>query len=81
MYQNEYHLISDQTVTPKGVLALDLNATFLPLLKVISKQLIATTILQANVSQIHTLWCDFYGQWHANGYCVIEGYIEDCVLC
>lgn len=51
--------------------------TVLAQLEVISTQLIATFIVQANISQVQRMRCDFCGQGHANGNYVLEGYIEE----
>lgn len=37
----------------------------------------ALTLVQANVNQVKILWCDFCGEGHASGHCVLEGYVEE----
>lgn len=65
---NEYRSISDQTIKLKGVLELDSNRALPAQLKVISKQLLASTLVSTNVSQVQTLRRDFYGEGHENEY-------------
>lgn len=49
------------------MLELDSNTTLLAQLEIISKQLVATTIIPTNVSLVKTLRCDFCGEGHAIG--------------
>lgn len=33
----------------------------------LSQKLVASQLAQADVSQVQTLWCDFYGEGNENG--------------
>lgn len=56
----------------QGIHAVDSNTTLATQIEELSKQLVATQLAQINVSQIHTLHCDFCGEGHANGNCTLE---------
>lgn len=71
MCQNDYRS-SERAMKQKGLHEVDLNTSLLAQIEALSKYLVATQLDQANISQIQTLRCEFYGEGHSNGNCTLE---------
>lgn len=63
---------SERGMKLKGIHAVESTLTLFTHIEALTKQLVATQLAQANVSQIQILHCDFNGGKPANGKCTIE---------
>lgn len=70
MCMNEYHSKSGRSVklrtngTPKGMLTFDTYIALLAQIELLIKKIAKRCLNKANVSQIQSLKCDFYGRGH-----------------
>lgn len=55
----------------------DCQLVMLANLETLSKEIVALTLVPANVNPLRALQCDLCGKSHANGHCVPEEYIEE----
>ena len=53
----------------------DFQLPILAQLEALSKKLVVSTLIPLNVNLVRVIRCDFYGEVHANGYCIL--YIEE----
>lgn len=77
MCQIKYNTHNDGGIKKKFFIEFITNNILVAQLEVLTKQLDGATIFPTNDSQVQMLCCDFYGEHHANGNCVSEGYVEE----
>ncbi|XP_050877304.1 uncharacterized protein LOC127081059 [Lathyrus oleraceus] len=83
MCMNEYRSKSERSVkletsgTPKGMSTVDTHTALLAQVELLNKQLAKGCLNKANVSQVQSLKCDFYGRGYENVRCLLEGVIEE----
>lgn len=79
MCQNEYHT-SERAPGKKGMLKFDMHTPFLGEIEALSKQVTINALSHTNqtiVSQVHVLRCEFCGEGHAIGKCVLKEYTQE----
>ncbi|XP_050909769.1 uncharacterized protein LOC127123611 [Lathyrus oleraceus] len=83
MCMNEYHSKSKSSVKietvgmPKGMLVVDTHTALLAQIELLNKKLAESSLGKANVSQVQTLRCEFYGEEHVNRMCSLEWSSEE----
>lgn len=83
MFLNEYRSKREKSAkietvgTPKGMLAIDTHTSLLAQIELLNKKLARSSLSKANMSQVQTLQCDFFGKGHENGRFSLKGSSEE----